>query len=130
MPLAVSPTVYDPIRLAPGDRISPKTGAELIGISRSDMYRLIRALESYVDPGSGEVRELPDEYHALPDQRARNAWRRQHTVVIPEWGAESLAHGDWRISRVHLQAWLPAHRHSIPALLSSAARGRFTTQGD
>lgn len=122
MPLPASPAPYDPVRVAPDDRISPTAGAELIGISRSDMYRLIRALERYVDPESGEVRCLPPEYHALPDRRARNAWRRQHTVVIPEWGAESLGHADWRISRMHLQAWLLAHRRSIPALLS--ARGK------
>ncbi len=124
MPPSPEPALYEPVRLSPTDRISPKPGAEIIGISRSDMYRLTRALERYVDAESGELRELPPEYHALTDQRMRNAWRRQHTVAIPEWGAESLAHTDWRISRMYLQVWLLAHRTSIPALLSSAADKR------
>lgn len=112
---------YDPVPLTAADRISPTEGAVLIGISRSDMYRLIRVLERYVDPESGETRDLPSEYHTLVDQRARNAWRRQHAVVIPEWGAESLGNADWRISRMHLRAWLLMHRHAIPALLSASA---------
>ncbi len=124
MPLSTKPAVYEPVRLSPTDRISPKAGAELIGISRSDMYRLIRSLERYVDTESREIRPLPPEYHALTDQRMRNTWRRQHTVVIPERGAESLAHRDWRISRMHLHAWLLTQRTLIPALLSATAGQR------
>lgn len=122
MPLPTAPAIYEPVRLLPGDRISPTTGAELVGISRTDMYRLIRVLERFVDPASGALRDLPPEYHALPDQRARNAWRRRHTMVIPEWGAESLGHADWRLSRTHLQLWLVQNRRSIPFLLGLATR--------
>lgn len=130
MPLPTHAAIYKPVRLTAADSISPGVGAELIGISRSDMYRLIRALERYVDRESGEIRDLPRAYHASPDQRARNAWRRQHTVVIPEWGAESLAHADWRISRMHLLASVQAHRASIPELLNSTVDQRRSSLYD
>ena len=121
MPPTPRPIIYDPVQLASSDRISPTEAAALIGISRSDVYRLIRVLERYVEPGSGEIRDLPPAYRALKDQRERNAWRREHTVVIPDWGAESLGHADWRISRMRLKAWLLTNRRSVPALLSATA---------
>src|SRR4051794_31575708 len=101
----------------PADEISPVDGARVLGISRTAMYRLMAAMERYVQSPSGALCPLPDEYRRLDGRHARAAWRRSRLIVISEWGAESMAGADWRISRLRLTAWAHTHGHSIPTLL-------------
>lgn len=119
MPPEPLPVYVSSAPLEVHDTISPSEAARLVGVSRTDIYRLIRVLERYVDPTTGEMRPLPTAYEALSTQRERNAWRRRHLIVIPEWGAESVGHSDWRLSRMRLSAWLLEHRASIASLLAA-----------
>jgi hypothetical protein len=112
----------------PNDELRPAGAAPILRLSRTAVYALISVLERYVDPLSGEVRPLPEEYRQLHDQAARAAWRRTHLVVIPEWGAESVSNSDWRLSRVRLTAWSHTDGHRIPTLLASARSQRTSAR--
>lgn len=62
-------------RLDAGERLSPGEAAELLGIHRSTVDRMLKsgALAYYVKPGSGEHREVDPE--SLRAELARRAER-------------------------------------------------------
>lgn len=71
-------------------------------------------LECVRDRETQEIKPYPRAEHfaILAAERrcsadeAERQWRRDHILVVPEWGGVSVMGGDWSYSRAAIERWL------------------------
>lgn len=98
-------------RVAAPDRCKAKQAAEILSVPYPGSFNRLRRKMQMVWIRTEETTE---PYPNLQSAKEREAFNKQHILVVPEWGGVSHFGGNWIYSVEKCRAWAKGEPFSSP----------------